>query len=212
MKVAVLSESPADEAAVFVLVQGLLGLEIERVALPTPKTRGWQAVLKSVRPALILLHYQTDADALLVTLDSDESPVHQRGHDEPGGADPLCRLCRLRGIVAAAQAELRPRQGRGPIKTALGVAVPAVEAWCLAGLDPHITEAAWIQAMQCRSLPYTKNDLKRRMYGTDRPSLLLAEECAIKQARRLVEAGQLPYLEQLFPAGFGALASEVRGW
>jgi hypothetical protein len=212
MKVAVLSESPADEAAVEVLVAGLLGIETESVALPKPKMRGCKGVLISARPALVHLHYQTDAEALVVTLDSDESPPHQKGHDQPGGADQKCRLCQLRGIVSRVQAQLRPRQGRGPIKTALGLAVPAVEAWYLAGLDPHVTESAWIQALQSGSFPYTKGSLKQSVYGTERPPLAHEETRAVEHTRRLVEESKLDLLEKLFPSGFGALANEVRNW
>lgn len=212
MKVAVLSESPADEAAVGILVAGLLGIETERVPLPDPKTRGWKAVLNSVRPALFHLHYQTDADALVVTLDSDESPPHQKGHDQPGGADRTCRLCRLRDIVGQVQTLLRPRQGRGPIKTALGLAVPAIEAWYLAGSDRRVTESAWIHALQSGSLPYTKNNLKQKVYGTEKPSLAHEQTCAIEHVLRLVQEQKLASLEQLFPSGFGSLADDVRGW
>jgi hypothetical protein len=67
MKVAILSESPADEAAIRILVDGLLATETEPVPVPTPGTRGYRAVLNSVRPALNHLHYLTDADALVLT-------------------------------------------------------------------------------------------------------------------------------------------------
>ena len=212
MKVAVLSESPADEAALEVLVTGLLGIETELVPLPRQKTRGWKAVLNSVRPALVHLHYHTDADALVVTLDSDESPAHQKGHDQPGGAHQKCRLCQLRETVGRVQAQLRPRQGRGAIKTALGLAVPAIEAWYLAGLDRHVTESAWIQALQSGSFPYTKSNLKQKVYGTERPSLPLEQRCAIEHVRRLVEESELGLLEGLFPSGFGALVNDVQNW
>ncbi len=212
MKVAVLSESPADEAAVLVLVEGLLGIETEFVPLPAPKTRGWRSVLNSVSPALYHLHYETDADALVVTLDSDESPVHQKGHDELNGANDKCRLCQLRAIVDEIQDQLRPRQGRGPIKTAVGVAVPAVEAWYLAGLDPHVTESAWILALQSGKPPYTKRDLKRKAYGVEKPSLALEQERAVEHTQRLVQESNLGLLERLFPGGFGALAADVRNW
>lgn len=212
MKIAVLSESPADEAAIFVLLRGLRDVEMNRVVLPTPKTRGWQAVMSLVRPTLIHLHYRSDADGLVVTVDSDESPVHQRAHEQAGRPDASCRLCELRRVVATVQAELRARQGRGPLKVAVGLAVPAVEAWYLARRDPHVTESAWIQALQARTLPYTKNELKRKVYGTDHPSLALEEECAVGLARQLVETNSLPLLERLFPNGFGTLAADVRGW
>ncbi len=212
MKVAVLSESPVDEAVVLILVEGLLGGGIEPVDSPSPKTRGWRSVLTSLKATLAYLHYRTDADALVVTLDSDESPIRQKGHDLAGGADSKCRLCRARRAVADAQRGLRARQGRGPIKTAVGLAVPAIEAWCLAGSDPHVTESAWIQALQTGKPPYTKSSLKERLCGVARPSQPLSLERATECAKRLVSEGKLDLLEKRFPSGFGALANGVRSW
>lgn len=211
MKIAVLSESPADEAAVLTLIQGLLGVEIGRVALPTPRTRGWKGTLNAIGLAIRHLHYRTDAEALIVTLDSDESPIHREG-GQSGLCNPRCRLCQLRAIVKAAQANVRPRQGCGPIKIGLGVAVPAIEAWCLCGTDPHITESAWVQSLPLRRFPYTKNELKRRLYGGENPVLELETKFLVDKAKQLVDGGQLPQLEKLFPVGFGSLADEVRSW
>jgi len=180
--------------------------------MPEPKTRGWKGAITGIVPALRYLHYQTDANALIVTLDSDESPVHRREHDEPGADDSECRLCQLRRIIASAQARLRPRQGCGPIKIGLGLAVPAIEAWCLCGTDPHITESAWVQSLPSRKFPYTKKELKQKLYGSPTPVLELETKRLVEQARRLIDAKELPRLEQSFPIGFGALAAEVRSW
>ncbi len=212
MKVAVLSESPADDAAVRILVEGLLGEKTEHVPLPSPKARGWYTVLNSVRPALTHLHYHIDAYALVLTLDSDETPVHRREHEQPDNADAKCRLCKLRAKEAEVQSQLRAREGRGPIKVALGLAVPAIEAWWLVGRDPHVTEATWIEALQTRKFPYTRNDLKQQLYGTEKPQLSLEEKYMAEQAGRLVQEQKIDLLEKYFPGGFGTLADDVRGW
>lgn len=212
MKIAVLSESPADEAAVSILIEAILGTGIRRVTMPAPGMRGWKGTLNAIAPALRYLHYRTDAEALVVTLDSDESPVHRKEHDQPGMDDRKCRLCQLRTITNDVQAALRPRGGSGPIKIALGVAVPAIEAWCLCGTDSHITESAWIQALQSWSRPYTKKELKQRLYGSTDPALGLETQLLVEQARRLVTQNQLSLLEKWFPIGFGSLANEVRSW
>jgi hypothetical protein len=94
---------------------------------------------------------------------------------------------------------------------AIGVAIPAIEAWFRVGVDGAVTEAAWIGGLQAGADPYTKNDLKRAVYGTDRPSLPLETQRMAQEADRLV-AAQLAALEALFPNGFGALANDVRGW
>lgn len=212
MKVAILSESPADEATVRVLVDGLLGTETKAVPVPTPKTRGWKTVLSSVLPALNHLHYFSDAEALVLTLDSDNTSVHQKGHESADKADAKCRLCQLQASVREVQRRLRPRQGRGPIRTAVGLAVPAIEAWCLAGSHQRVTESAWIQALQSGRFPYTVKALKQKLYGTEKPSLALETKCLTEQAARLVKERKLGLLERLFPSGFGALANDVRNW
>ncbi len=214
MKVAFFSESPADEAAVRVFVEGLLE---EEAVPPSPtlrlKRQGWQAVLRQVPVALRYLHYNTDADALVVTLDSDESPVPQKGHGRSGFcAEAKCRLCHVRRAIDETRRTLRSRQGRGPVLTAVGVAVPAIEAWCLVGKDRHVSESSWILGLKSRKLPYTKPQLKQMVYGSDRQSLEIKTRRGAEEARRIVANGKLSELEQLFPGGFGALASDIRGW
>jgi hypothetical protein len=211
MKIAFLSESPADEAAVSILIQGILGVEIEPVALPSPKTRGWKGTLNAVGLAIRHLHYRTDAEALVITLDSDESPMHRSGV-QPSSCHPRCRLCQLRTSVDDAQGQVKARQGCGPIKIGLGMAVPAIEAWCLCGTDPHITESAWFQSLPSHQFPYTKKELKQRLYGTPDPVLEFETERLVERAKQLVDGGELSRLEKLFPVGFGSLAEEVRSW
>ena len=211
MKIAVLSESPADEAAILILVQGLLGIEIQRVAFPAPRTRGWKGALNAVGLVTRHLHYRTDAEALIVTVDSDESPMHRHG-DQSDLCDPKCRLCQLRAVARTAQNDVRPRQGCGPIKIGLGVAVPAIEAWCLCGTDVHITEAAWVQSLSSRKFPYSKKELKQRLYGCTEPVLEVETKCLVERATQVVTGGGLPQLESFFPVGFGLLAKEVRSW
>jgi len=212
MKVAVLSESGADEAAVHILVEGLLGTEIDAPPMRPIRSRGWPAVRQLMAGALRQLHYQTDAEALVVVVDSDFSPVHHPQHDESDAAEKKCRVCQLRAKANEIQRTLRPRQGRAPIKLAVGLAVPAIEAWYLAGHDQHVTETAWILGLQSRKFPYTKNDLKQKVYGTTKPPLPLETERAVEEAERLVQGDNLTLLEQLFPGGFGALARDVRNW
>ena len=212
MKIAVLSESTADEAAVSILIEGLLKTRLEIVRFPEPSTRGWRGVINAVELVLRHLHYRTDADGLVVTLDSDESPVHRKEHEGAGNDDPKCRLCQLQRIIKTAQSDLKARQGCGPIRVAIGAAVPAIEAWFSCGADRHITESTWIQSLQSRRFPYTKKDLKQRLYGSPDPALKLETKCLVEQARNLLAREQLQLLETCFPIGFGSLAAEVRSW
>jgi hypothetical protein len=89
------------------------------------------------------------------------------------------------------------------------VAVPAIEAWYLAGRDPEVTELAWTEGQQRGRLPYTRAQLKYRVYGTDRPNLYHETEIALREARR--HAHDTRRLENDFPS-FAALASDLKTW
>ena len=210
MKVAVLSESPADEAAIRILIEGIVGRQTQAVDMPPIGTRGVSGVFTILPTVLKHLHYRTDADALVIVVDSDRTPVHKPEHEQAGGADERCRLCKMRQAIDSVLAQLRPVQGRPQIKIAVGIAVPAIEAWYRCGLDPHVTEAAWIASLPSGPFPYTTNSLKEDVYRTSRPSLELETQRTTEEAQRLTQDLQL--LKQCFPTGFGALAREVRSW
>ena len=210
MKVAVLSESPADEAAIRILIDGIIGGPTQPADMPPIRTRGVSGVFTILPTVLKHLHYRTDADALVIVVDSDQTPMHKPEHEQAGGVDERCRLCKIRRTIDSVLARLRPAQGRPQIKVAVGIAVPAVEAWYRCGLDPHVTEAAWIVSLPSGPFPYTMRSLKEDVYETSRPSLDLETRHATEEARRLTQ--DLPLLEQCFPTGFGALARDVRNW
>lgn len=128
MKVAVLSESEGDEIGIRILIDGLLKAQSDPIAGPPLKTRGWPSVLNLLVSVYKHLHYQTDAEAFVFVVDSNDSPVHQSEHELPGNTAKDCRLCQLRQEVIRVQSQVRRVQGRFRIKTAIGVAVPAIEA------------------------------------------------------------------------------------
>ena len=95
MKLAIVSESPADEIAIRVLVESVLGQQV-RLVTPTLRARGWPNVAQ-VLPAIVRhLHFNTDADGVVVVVDSDDTIVHNAAHDAPGYFHPRCR--KWRGI------------------------------------------------------------------------------------------------------------------
>lgn len=209
MKLALLSESPADEAALRVLVSALLGEPLELVA-PSLRARGWPSVEQVLPPILRHLHFNTDARGLVVVVDSDDSPVHTAEHEAPGYHHPLCRMCRLRAVFRRTLKNLPAARGRsGPLR-AIGLAVPAIEAWLLCGRDDGVTEEAWIAGQSTGQAPYTRRDLKSRVYGTTRPTLPLQIKRGVEEAKR--HKGDLRRLENDFPHGFGALARDLRAW
>ena len=111
MNVAVLSESPADEAAIRILVEAIIGQQTEGPSLRL-RARGVDSVF-AVLPAIVKhLHYRTRADALVVVVDSNHTPLHD---DERDGDLPIskrCRLWRLRQTVQSATQYLPSRIGR----------------------------------------------------------------------------------------------------
>jgi hypothetical protein len=89
----------------------------------------------------------------------------------------------------------------------VGIAVPAIEAWYLCGRDSSVSEAAWVAGQEAGKPPYSRAELKERVYGTDRPSLPLEIERALREvARHRVDPRRL---EHEFP-GFAALAADLR--
>lgn len=208
MRVVVLGESSADEAAVRVLVDEILGVQTTDAAVLNLRARGWPAVRDVLGAVMKQLHCHTDVEGLVGIADSNGAVVHVPQHDAFAGGEPGCRVCGLRRMIAGVR--LTPVAGRLPLKTAIGVAVPAVEAWYAHGIVPHLNEAAWSRALRDKVYPYTKLGLKETVYGTTRPSIQMETERALAEATRIV--GRVDLLEQDFPGGFGALASDLRGW
>ena len=209
MKVALLSESPADEAALRVLVEAVLA---EPVALVQPglRARGWPNVAQVLPAILRHLHFNTDADGLVVVVDADDTVVHTAEHEAPGYFHPQCRLCLLRSVFRKTQKRFPRHHGRDRVLRAVGLAVPAIEAWYLCGVDPQVTELAWREGQARGVPPYTRRELKWRVYGTDRPSLVFEIQQALASVCR--QRGDLRRLEADFPNGFGGMARELRDW
>jgi hypothetical protein len=209
MKVALLSESPADEAALRVLVEAVLGETIVLVQ-PGLRARGWPNVAQVLPAILRHLHFNTDAAGLVVVVDADDSVVHTAEHEAPGYFHPQCRLCQLRGIFRKTQKRFPPLHGRDRVLRAVGLAVPAIEAWYLCGHDVQVTELAWAEGQALGVAPYTRRELKWRVYGTDRPNLGYEIQRAVESVRR--HRGDLRRLETDFPQGFGQLVHDLREW
>lgn len=210
MNVALLSESPADEAALRVLVGAVLQ-KPPRLVAPGFRARGWPNVAQ-VLPAVIRhLHFNTEANLLAVVVDSDDSVVHTAEHDAPDYYHPHCRMCQLRAVFRQTTKKIRrsPRpHGAAGVLRAVGIAVPAVEAWYLCGRDTSVSEAAWTAGQENGRQPYSRAELKLRVYGTDRPSLPLEIEYALREVER--HRHDTRRLEHDFP-GFAALARDLRG-
>ena len=209
MNIALLSESPVDEAALRVLVGYVLGQGFNQIS-PALRARGWPSV-ELVLPAILRhLHFNTNAAGLVVVVDSDDSPVHTAEHEAPGYYHPYCRICRLRAVFRRTIKNLPSARGRDRVLRAVGLCVPALEAWLLCGRDTSITETAWANGQATGRLPYTRRELKWKVYGTDRPSLPHAVKRAVQEISR--HQGDVRRLENDFPQGFGSLVRDLRSW
>ncbi|HUU83585.1 MAG TPA: hypothetical protein VM243_08780 [Phycisphaerae bacterium] len=211
MKVAVLSESPADEAAIRILVDGILGEETE---LPPPfrlRSRGWPSVRGILSSVIKHFQYQTDADGLAVVVDANGSPLDDPCAGEVAKGARRSRVAELHEVIEGVRGQLKQVPGRETLRVAVGVAAPAIEAWYLCGVDPGATETSWMRELAEGTQARGKIlSLKRQVYGTDRYSIALETERAVEHARRL--AKDLNLLEKHFPAGFGTFAKNVRSW
>ncbi len=208
MKVALLSESPADEAVLATVAEGVLQQRLS-IMKPGLRARGWPSV-EQVLPAILRhLYFHSDADGLIVAVDSDDTVVHTDAHEEPGFHHAQCRLCRLRAVFRRTLKNLPPRR-TGRVLRAVGLAVPALEAWLLCGRADGVTEAQWLAGQENGQEPYTRHELKERVYGTSRPSLSWEIRCALEELAR--HRGDFRRMENDFPGGFGALARDLRSW
>jgi hypothetical protein len=209
MKIGFYCESPADQAAMAVFTEGLLGEPPEPISmdLEAHSVPGFFSALDGVFRGL---HYNSDAEGLVLAVDSDDTVIHDPAHDTPGKAEGECRLCQVRQIIARARKQLKPRPGRPELKVAIGLAVPAIEGWYLVGKNHQVGEAAWLVGLKAGKLPFTRPQLKVLVYGTDRPSLEHETDCAVRDAHRII--GDLGAIEIAIPAGFGLMAQEIRSW
>lgn len=142
-----------------------------------------------------------------MVLDSDDEPPHEVAHEALG--DPRCRLCKLRTLAKETQARLKPAWRDSPLQLAFGLAVPCIEAWLLHGKDPKVHERAWTSGLSTGRRPFTRNDLKTRVYGTPTPDQPLATDRGVDEATRT--AADLDGFQKAHP-GFGALAADLRRW
>lgn len=209
MKIAILSEDESDEFALQILVEAILGEPVERPTLPPLRGRGWPSVRDDLAGVLTGLHYRSDAEALVMVVDSDDEPLHDDHCDDvPCSKEKHgnCRHCELTRIIESTQRRLTPRRGRPPIKVALGIATPLIEAWYLSGQEPRATEAMWIQAGR----HHNRLDLKEWAYGTSRANRARKMECAQAHLHRVVE--DLDSLRLNFQCGFVPLYDAVYSW
>src|SRR5262245_40220171 len=129
MKVGILAESPVDAMGIQILAEAVLATRMDRIRHPPIEARGWPNV-RSVVPAVFASrHFNSNAYGFIVVVDADNSVVHQAHHEAQPAAYPDCRLCELKTIIASKRSRLRARPHLPELRIAVGLAVPAIEAW-----------------------------------------------------------------------------------
>ena len=209
MKIAFFSESIADESALKILVAGILDEEIEETNLPNKLIYRSSSHLDKDLPSVIAgVHYNSNAEVLVVVSDSDDRIVHIKQHEEL--YEEKCRLCQLQKAADYSVSKLQPVVGKEILKVAVGVPIPAIEAWYLCGVNAQVSESTWNRKQNGERISYDRKSLKIQLYGNDRPPMKVLTEKAIESARKLTN--ELERLEQLFPEGFGNFANKIRSW
>jgi len=204
MKIVVLAESPADRAAIEIFAQAILDDEIE-FATVQPRTGGYHAVAAAIRPNLLHLHYQRSADGLIVVVDSDGTPI------EAGNTRGRVHL--LLSEIQDIQSQLSSSEKAPAIKTAVGVAAPSIESWLLFGINKQCTEAGWVVRLNDgQNTAVEIRQLKKQLYGTDRPDINLETQVMIERAKAIIDENRLETFMQSFPYGFKQLVSDLRAW
>lgn len=211
MRVAIFSESPSDEVALRVLVGALLQVELEPVGLQL-RSRGWPAVRQELRAVIRDLWLNRRADALVVSVDTDSSLVHDPFHDSLAMLN--CRHCALRRQSDETIRELRRETSEGLLLSAVASASPAMEAWLLQGRPDAPSEASWSLYLLTQPSRYDVKmkvrELKRRVYGVGKPPQARAQLVAESEARRI--SADWAGLVQAFPGGFGTMAKAISTW
>lgn len=215
MKVAIAAESAIDEQALRQIVNAALG---HATTQPSPPFRlrdgGVHALLnRDLTPLLRHYHYQTDADAVVVVIDSDNKLIHCDEHDLHPPVPGACRFCDAVRTTQKVLSQLRQPEHRiGPLKFAVGLAVPLIEAWYRCLDDHRIDEFAWQRFLDGQPKPFEPSAIKPAVYGNGFRSLTHDEriEIAVTHAARVV--AEIEKVERRFPNGFGRLLRDLRNW
>ncbi|MCH8822127.1 MAG: hypothetical protein IH984_01340 [Planctomycetes bacterium] len=210
MRIGILSESKVDETAYKILVEGILDKPVEIIKSYRKRGGGWIAAKNQVIPIIRDLH-RTDADGFVFVADSDSTLPHNSAHEDQSDGNPDCRLCQIKKLVENILGTLPARAGRAPLKVAIGMATPAIEAWLLSGIERNCTEA-WFREEQSkgRLSGQARRDLKIKKYGSLQASANIRMLRTLENANRIAE--DLDALEQRFQFGFGHLRKSLAEW
>lgn len=198
IELAILSESPADEAGLLAFAAALIGQPCSASEQLVFRARGWPAIVRQLEPVVAGLACWAQPTALLVVADGNGSTLEEAASE--------CRMRQLR--EAATRAEKRFLQAGRRVPVLVGVAYPTIEAWWLAAQDSGLGEAGWDNRGRPGGATYTKPDLKRALYGSEfasLPAMLAAQAAAGTRAAAHADA-----LARRFPLGLAPLVTGLR--
>ena len=154
MNVALLAESEVDQQILEYLVSTILAQRVD-VALPRKFEVMGRPGVRNTLPSFVKhTHYCTNADRIVATADADGPLDHNQ--DERCA----CRLCEPRGAALRGLGELQETQRQDLPTLAIGIAVPAIEAWLLVNKRPDMREANF--ATVSESMYHAKRKLKKK--------------------------------------------------
>ncbi len=212
MKLCVIGESLHDEVILRAVAEAVLSEPIDLVPSLVTRPGGFDAVRKLL-PAIVRSVYyrQLDVQGLIVVVDSDFSWLTaEEVPPESASNQRRPRLPVIHRTLQRALGQLNPVEHRPPLKVAIGLAVPAIEAWLCAADHPQVSEQTWRNGLRAGRCSYTPPGLKTWAYGHDRPSRLEREQAANQFAATV--AGGITNLQNRFPLGFGNLIQELERW
>lgn len=92
MKIGFYSEPIADQAALAVFTEGILGEPPEPINMAL-EGHGVSNVLSVLANVFRGVHYNSDAEGLVVVVVCDDTELHSSDHDKPDCEGKRCRLC-----------------------------------------------------------------------------------------------------------------------
>ncbi|NOX56620.1 MAG: hypothetical protein GXP27_19685 [Planctomycetes bacterium] len=221
MKVAVLSESGVDEAIVAEIVRAILPDPIECVDLAL-RTRGIQYLLASAFVSRAkFCAFKPDIHGLVCVVDADLKQSHSESQscwspclasiEDFRACHSECRLCNLRRQWVETRLAERRTEDRLPVlRIAMGLAVPSIETWLLAGTSDGVDETTW-NGLNDREKQSYRDRVKRIVFG-DLKGFDRRREIAQERIVHVIGTLGIDGLGRLFPDGLGALRNDLEAW
>lgn len=191
MKLAFCSEDRTDTQVLHALAQRCVSrpIELAQNDIVLPRQGGWQKAVQ-LAPVVARAVFNSDAHGAVFVVDADGSPTHE-SHD--GVANSECRHCELLRVADVANVQRWPRPGLPPLQFVFAVPVQILETWLLLSANrfPHQR-----QPSTYGSSTTERRDLKRALYGSDRPNRTLMLETALP----IAQAADVAALRSLSPS------------